>query len=52
MRILILILGAVLAVGAYAGYALDAATSERLGDAVHNLWHPDYPAGFPPVGFL
>jgi hypothetical protein len=52
MRFLILLLGTVLALGGFAGYTLHATTLQRLGDAVHNLWHPDYPAGFPPVGFL
>jgi hypothetical protein len=44
-----LILGAVLALGGYVTYERSATvpTMQRLGDAVHNLWHPDYPPEIP-----
>ena len=44
-----LILGAVLALGGYVTYRHVATvpTTQRLGQSVHNLWHPDYPPEIP-----
>jgi len=42
-----LILGAVLALDGYLTYEHCGTTMQRLGDAAHNLWHPDYPSGIP-----
>jgi hypothetical protein len=47
MRLVFLILGTVLAFGSYVTYGHNATTMQRLGDAAHNLWHPDYPTEIP-----
>ncbi len=42
-----MILAAVLALGGYVAYQRSGTTMQQLGDAAHNLWHPDYPSGIP-----